>query len=205
MAKRKLKKNIGKKFISFIFYFCGILFICAGIIMQYSLNNSVLKSVNDVKNDNLNKSISSKELVDTFQQLNKKNMNPVMYSNFVDAINNSKYFPTSFIGKLVHYGPDCPECGGHLGCNGQDARNGNIYYNDKEFGKIRIVAMSASVPCGSIIKINVAAYDKDGMYAIVLDRGVSGPMVDLLKTSSRARSPVSTVNGVTFDIVRYGY
>ena len=82
---------------------------------------------------------------------------------------------------------------------------GNIYYNDKEYGKLRIVAMSSTIPCGSIIRINVSAYDPDGMYAIVLDRGVSGNMVDLLKTSSRASSPVQTVNNVTFDIVRYGY
>lgn len=204
MAKRKLKKNIGKKIISGLFYTSGILFICAGIIMSISLDNSVLRDTDKVTNKNLEKSISSKELVDTFQQLDKRAIEPVMYNDFVDAINNSKYYPTSFVGKLVHYGPDCPECGGHLGCNGQDARNGNIYYNDPEYGKVRIVAMSASVPCGSMIKINVDAYDKDGMYAIVLDRGVSGPMVDLLKTSSRAAS-VGTRNGVIFDIVRYGY
>lgn len=205
MAKRKLKKNIGKKFISSIFYTCGILLICAGIIMIFSLDNSVLKGNQDVSNKNLNKAISSKELLNTFQELNKQTIKPVMYNNFEDAVNNAKYYPTSFVGKLVHYGPDCPECGGHLGCNGQDARNGNIYYNDKEYGKVRVVAMSSTIPCGSMIKINVAAYDKNGMYAIVLDRGVSGPMVDLLKTSARAKSPVATVNGVTFDIVRYGY
>ena len=80
-----------------------------------------------------------------------------------------------------------------------------IYYNDSEYGKLRIVAMSSTIPCGSIIRINVDAYDPDGMYAIVLDRGVSGNMVDLLKPSARSSSPVQTVNNVTFDIVRYGY
>lgn len=204
MAKRKLKKNIGKRLISGVFYFSGILFICAGVIMLFSLDNSVLKETDKVTNNNLGKSISSKELVNTFQELDKRTIEPVMYNDFVDAINNARYYPTSFVGKLVHYGPDCPECGGHLGCNGQDARNGNIYYNDSEYGKVRIVAMSASVPCGSMIKINVDEYDKNGMYAIVLDRGVSGPMVDLLKTSSRAAC-VGTKNGVVFDIVRYGY
>ena len=204
MAKRKLKKNIGKRIISGLFYTCGILFVSVGIVMAFSLDNGVLKSVPRVSNNNLNKSISSKELVNTFQELDKSLLEPVMYNNFVDAINNAKYYPTSFVGKLVHYGPDCPECGGHLGCNGQDARNGNIYYNDKEYGKVRIVAMSASVPCGSMIRINVDAYDKNGMYAIVLDRGVSGPMVDLLKKTSRSKS-VGTRNGVVFDIVRYGY
>lgn len=204
MAKRKLKKNIGKKFISSIFYVSGILFICAGIIGYISLDQDSYKSL-DAKNNNLNKSVPTKELVNSFQELNKRTIKPVMYNNFEDAVYNSQYYPTSFVGKLVHYGPDCPECGGHLGCNGQDARNGNIYYNDAEYGKVRIVAMSSTIPCGSMIKINVDAYDPDGMYAIVLDRGVSGAMVDLLKESSKSKSPVRTVSGVTFDIVRYGY
>ena len=204
MAKRKLKKNIGKKFISSIFYVSGILFICAGIIGYISLDQDSYKSL-DAKNNNLNKSVPTKELVNSFQELDKRTINPVMYNSFEEAVYNSQYYPTSFVGKLVHYGPDCPECGGHLGCNGQDARNGNIYYNDDEYGKVRIVAMSSTIPCGSMIKINVDAYDPDGIYAIVLDRGVSGAMVDLLKESSKSKSPVRTVSGVTFDIVRYGY
>ena len=204
MAKRKLKKNIGKKFISSIFYVSGILFICAGIIGYISLDQDSYKSL-DAKNNNLNKSVPTKELVNSFQELDKRTIKPIMYNSFEDAVYNSQYYPTSFVGKLVHYGPDCPDCGGRLGCNGQDARNGNIYYNDAEYGKVRIVAMSSTIPCGSMIKINVDAYDPDGMYAIVLDRGVSGPMVDLLKESSKSKSPVRTVNSVTFDIVRYGY
>lgn len=204
MAKLKLKKNVGKKFASGIFYVTGILFICAGIIGYISLDQSDFKNL-EANNANLDKKIPTKELVDAFQQLDKRTLEPVMYNSFEEAVSNSRYFPTSFVGKLVHYGADCPSCGGRLGCNGQNAKNGNIYYNDAEYGKVRIVAMSSTIPCGSMIKINVDAYDPDGMYAIVLDRGVSGPMVDLLKESSKAKSPVRTVNGVTFDIVRYGY
>ena len=180
-----------------------MLFIFAGIIGYVGLDNSynfLEKSASSVGED-----VSTKELINAFQTLDKKNLKPVMYDNFEDAVYNAQFYPTSFVGKLVHYGPDCPMCGGRLGCNGQDARNGNIYYDDKEYGKLRVVAMSSVIPCGSIIRINVDAYDPNGMYAIVLDRGVSGAMVDLLKTSARAKSPVRTVNKVTFDIVRYGY
>ena len=202
--RNKMKRNTGKKICSFVLYIFGIVFICAGVVGVISLDNETFKDTKAL-NNNLNKTVSTKELVNSFQKLDKKTISPVMYSSFEDAVYNSKYYPTSFVGKLVHYGPDCPECGGHLGCNGQDARNGNIYYNDSEYGKLRIVAMSSNIPCGSIIRINVDAYDPDGMYAIVLDRGVSGNMVDLLKTSAKASSPVQTVNNVTFDIVRYGY
>lgn len=206
MAKkrRKLKKNLGKKFISSIFYMTGILFICAGIVGIISLDEKSFKSLY-AGNNNLSKSVPTKELVNAFQELDKRTIEPIMYNSFEEAVYNSQYYPTSFVGKLVHYGPDCPECGGRLGCNGQDARNGNIYYNDPEFGTVRIVAMSTTIPCGSMIKINVDAYDPEGMYAIVLDRGVSGSMVDLLKESGKSKSPVRTVDGVTFDIVRYGY
>lgn len=202
--KNKIKRNLGKKIIASIFYLMGISFICVGSVCYMSFENDTQKSVKGASVD-LDKSVSTKELVTTFQQLNKRALEPVMYSNFETAVLNSKYYPTSFVGKLVHYGPDCPECSGRLGCNGQDARNGNIYYNDSEYGKVRIVAMSSTIPCGSMIKINVNAYDKDGMYAIVMDRGVSGPMVDLLKPSASSPAPVRTVDGVTFDIVRYGY
>lgn len=205
MAKKvKLKKDVCAKLISGVLYIFGIVFICAGVVGVISLENKTFRDTKGV-NNNLNKTVSTKELVNSFQELDKRTLSPVMYNSFEEAVLNSKYYPTSFVGKLVHYGPDCPECGGHLGCNGQDARNGNIYYNDSEYGKIRIVAMSSTIPCGSVIRINVNAYDPNGMYAIVLDRGVSGNMVDLLKTSARASSPVSSVNNVTFDIVRYGY
>ena len=203
MIDSKPKKHSGKKIVAFVCYIFGMIFICSGIVGYLSLNNnynSLEKSTPTV-----GANVSTKELVSAFEEFDKKTLNPIMYNSFEEAVYNSQFYQTSFVGKLVHYGPDCPMCSGFLGCNGQDARNGNIYYNDSEYGKVRIVAMSSSIPCGSIIKINVDAYDPNGMYAIVLDRGVSGSMVDLLKTSATAKSPVRTVNNVTFDIVRYGY
>ena len=144
-------------------------------------------------------------MLKNYEKINKNDLEPVLYEDFKLAVENSKYFPTSFVGKLTHYGPDCPLCGGRVGCNGQDVRNGNIYYEDKEYGTLRIVATSTTIPCGSIIRINVQEYDPNGMYAIVLDRGVGDAHVDLLKTSQVAASPVRTINKVVFDIVRYGY
>ena len=204
LAKRKLKKNLGKKLVSSLFYVSGVLCICAGVIGLISLDKGTFKKM-DAENINLNKSVSAKELLNSYQELDERMTAPVFYDSFEAAVYNAQFEETSFVGKLVHYGPDCPECSGRLGCNGQDARGGNIYYNDSEYGKVRIVAMSSSIPCGSMIRINVDAYDPEGMYAIVLDRGVSGAMVDLLKESGSSYSPVRTVDGVTFDIVRYGY
>lgn len=201
---RKFNKfNKFNRCFSICLYIFGIFFVLLGIssfIVLSSDSESIL-----VYNSNLEKSVDEEELLNSYEKLNEKVLSPVLYNSMSSAALNSKYYPTSFYGKLTHYGPDCKECGGHLGCNGQDARNGNIYYDDKEYGTIRIVAASKTLPCGSIIRINVDAYDPNGMYAIVLDRGVGDGVIDLLKTSEKAKAPSRTVNSVKFDILRYGY
>ena len=73
MAKRKLKKNLGKKIISGIFYVAGVLLICAGVIGIISFDDKKMIS-NENKNANLNKYVSTKELVATFRELDKKNI-----------------------------------------------------------------------------------------------------------------------------------
>lgn len=195
--------NKFNKSFSMLLYIFGVIFVILGIssfIVLSSDNESIL-----VYNSNLEKSVDDEELLSSYEKLNGKVLSPVLYNSMSLAASYSKYYPTSFYGKLTHYGPDCKGCGGHLGCNGQDARNGNIYYDDEEYGTVRIVAASKTLPCGSIIRINVDAYDPNGMYAIVLDRGVGDGVIDLLKTSEKAKAPSRTVNSVKFDILRYGY
>lgn len=193
------KKN-GFKLLMSMFCVLGFIFISIGVGIMYAFNNDN-KSVNIVnENENI---LTYSDLKDGQSELLEKQLQPVFYNSVAEAVFYSKSYPTSFKAKLVHYGPDCASCGGHLGCNGQNAKNGNIYYNDKEYGMIRIVAASTLIPCGSILRINLDAYDN--MYVIVLDRGVDSSMIDLLKESQRSKSPVRTVNNVVFDIVRYGY
>ena len=194
-----IKSNSFKILMSILSIF-GFMFISVGIGIMYALetDETNINIINDSKN-----LLTYSDLKSGQSELLEKQLKPVFYNSMADAVFYSKSYPTSFKAKLVHYGPDCASCGGRLGCNGQNAKNGNIYYNDKEFGKIRIVAASTLLPCGSILKINLDAYDN--MYVIVLDRGVDSSMIDLLKESQRSKSPVRTVNNVVFDIVRYGY
>lgn len=192
-----------KKLISVILYIVGI--ICLGLGISSFIVLSSNENKLEADNINLENKVDSAVLSASYEKIDKSELKPVFFDTMQEAVENAKYYETSFKGKLTHYGPDCPLCGGHLGCNGQDARNGNIYYNDKEYGTVRVVASSKILPCGSIIRINVDEYDPNGMYAIVLDRGVSPGNIDLLKTSQRAWSPVRTLNNVVFDIVRYGY
>lgn len=198
MMPNKMKKRV-----SCICYILGIVFLSFGV--WYLVFNNDETSDYSILNSNLEKSLSIDVLTNTQNAIFKKEIEPVFYADVYEAIENAKYYPTSFKGKLTHYGPDCALCGGTLGCNRQPALNGNIYYTDKEYGTLRIVAATKLIPCGSIIRINVDAYDPNGMYVIVLDRGVSPGIIDLLKEYETAKSPVATVNNVVFDIVRYGY
>ena len=74
----------------------------------------------------------------------------------------------TYHGNITGYGPDCKGCSG-ITASGYNVKN-NIYYQDKEYGKIRIVAADKSLPFGSIIKITDLK-NKDDILAIVLDRG----------------------------------
>ena len=195
---KKINKKKKMKVLTFILYLFSMFLITFGFILVIILSTSSSSSLVIKSDDSI---INNNDI--NYSKIDNKNIQPVFYEEFDEAIENAKYYPTSFNGKLTHYGPDCALCGGHLGCNGQDVINGNIYYNDKEYGVVRIVATAKSIPCGSILKINLKEYDN--MYVIVLDRGVSGAHVDLLKTSETAISPVRTINSVKFDIVRWGY
>lgn len=194
------KRSKKFKVLMSLFFIFGLGLISIGSCLIYTFK----KDVNSIKIENDNSELLKYSILKNGQsELLEKELKPVFYNSVANAVFNSKKYPTSFKAKLVHYGPDCASCSGRLGCNGQNAKNGNIYYNDKEYGKVRIVAASSMFPCGTILKMHVKAYNN--MYVIVLDRGVDSSMIDLLKESQRSKSPVRTVNNVVFDIVRYGY
>ena len=114
-----------------------------------------------------------------------------------------------FIGTLTGYGPDCPGCGGHVACSpNPDVRNGNIYFNDKTYGKIRILAADKSIPCGSIIHIeNYKFVDGNEFTGIVLDRGsaIVGLTMDLLYPSEKDTVVVGRQYNIHFSIERWGW
>ena len=84
-----------------------------------------------------------------------------------------------YTGRMTGYGPDCDTCDGvgYTYCKTKYGKNYNltsdgIYYNDDEYGKVRIVAAPiAEFPCGTIVYIDNGRFDP--FYAIVLDTGYS--------------------------------
>ena len=113
-------------------------------------------------------------------------------------------------GGLAGYGPDCSGCSSQKTASGYNISNGNINYNDKEYGKVRIVAGDKKYPFGTIVRItNTNYYDTSPIYAIVLDRGGVGIgkkyLFDLLFESEKEASIAGSKKNVTFEILRMGY
>lgn len=90
----------------------------------------------------------------------------------------------TYTGILTGYGPDCVGCGNHKTKKVKTASGYHIAnivgkeiepafritYNDKEYGKVRIVAADSDIPFYSIVRITVPKWEEP-IIAIVLDRG----------------------------------
>lgn len=122
----------------------------------------------------------------------------------IDEINhNDLYYPLdTYNGVLTGYAANCPLCGGTLGCTGQNVLDGTTTYQDKDYGTVKIVASSKSLPCGSIVNFSL---NNENITAIVLDRGVTGTALDLLvESETYALSNVGRKN-ISYQILRFGY
>lgn len=104
--------------------------------------------------------------------------------------------------KVTHYGPNCNggACSG-ITASGYDVRN-TIYYNDSEYGQLRIVATSRDIPLYTVIRIKDYKVGGDTL-AIVLDRGVSGNVIDLLVSSEEEAYGLG-IQYTNIEIVREG-
>ena len=127
-------------------------------------------------------------------------------TNLTEVIAYSDNLPVSFQGTMTGYGPDCQGCSGIVACSPYpNVKNNNIYFEDKEFNRVRIIAADSKIPCGTIIKIsNLLNYDE--FYAIVLDRGsaIKNTLFDLLFVSEKDAEFLGRANA-TYTIVRWGW
>ena len=127
---------------------------------------------------------------------------------------------TDYVGKLTGYGADCKGCSGYgtLACKTKEGLSHSLtkdgeYYNDNEYGKVRILAAALEkFPCGTIIKVqntNLGTFN-----AIVLDTG--GDMkkawnkgtvhMDLaFKTENDPAVNLATGTNISYSVQRWGY
>lgn len=124
---------------------------------------------------------------------------------------NEEVVIETLIGTLVGYGPDCVGCTSNKTASGYYIGEGNIYYDDASYGKVRIVAGDYSYPFGTIVKISNVDYFNDvPFYAIVLDRGGDigknkKHLFDLLFAKEVDAYPMGKEINIKYEIVRLGY
>ena len=180
-------------------YFLGLLYLAVLAFIVVGSNKSYSYST---KNNNGVKSVTSSQIVHQYEKIK------TVY-NTRDIAKYGPQLKLQFIGTLTGYGPDCVGCGGRVGCSpNQDVRNGNMYYTDKQYGKIRIVASDRSIPCGSIIRIdNYKFNNNEPLYAITLDRGsaIVGMTMDLLYPSEADTEIIGRNYNIMFTIERWGW
>ncbi len=160
----------------------------------FFINDTTFKesSLSVAKNDNLDKMVD-KQVMQTSQD-----------ELFKAGVNNPIY---TFMGELTGYAGDCALCTGYLACPPRtNVLKKGIYYNDKTYGTVRIVASSRNYPCGTILRFNVKKLSDEPILAIVLDRGVGGNVIDLLTESEDyAIKHVGRVRKLQFEVLRQGW
>lgn len=163
-----------------------LIFILILAVKEVSLPNNITKT----SNSNLNKTLDLHAMATKIEEIEKNDLYTAL-----DVYN----------GTLTGYTANCPLCGGTLGCTGQNVKDGTTTYNDKQYGNVRIVASSSSLPCGSIVQFELNSLSSDSITAIVLGRGVTGTALDLLvKEESEALKSIGRKT-ISYKILRFGY
>lgn len=163
--------------------------LLTAIIFVSSSKSMVLES--KVNNDNLDKNVNLAQMA--------LKINEFKYDEKYGA-------KDTFVGDLTGYVYNCPACTGHLACYSKyDLSNGTITYDDEVYGEVRIVASSANLPCGTIIRFSSKRISDDPIYAIVLDRGVLGNAIDLLSIDYEYATRNVGRSSITYDVLRFGW
>ena len=174
-------------------------------------NITTTKSNTSVSKNSTN---TSKIVTNTNSTTNKTD------SNQTSTIEKISTTLEEYTGSLTGYGPDCAGCSkvGNVACRTREKKshsliNDGIYYTDKEYGKVRILAAATTkFKCGTIIVVT-----KPGMEpftGIVLDTGGSmrkawengNVWMDLAYASeTMAGSDKLTGKNIKFSVQRWGW
>ncbi len=196
--KQKKQKHFSFPIRTTIFFFVLLFFIVVAsgnqrsTISTYNINSSKYVDASSIVS-------MVKDETDTFGSFN-------FYDDYEMAFANVENESVSYMSSLTGYGPDCPGCGGRVGCYPyQDVREGNVYHEDPEFGTISIVAADKSVPCGTVLRIS-NIYENP-LVVIVLDRGgaIVDNKLDLLFPSQEEAVWVGRRNNIYTEVLRWGW
>lgn len=144
----------------------------------------------------------------------------ITVKNQPSTIEKTNVSLAEYTGRLTGYGPDCAGCSkvGNVACRTREKKshsliNDGVYYTDKEYGKVRILAAATTkFKCGTIIVVT-----KPGMEpftGIVLDTGGSmrkawengNVWMDLAYASeTMTGSDKLTGKNIKFSVQRWGW
>ena len=193
---KKLITMLSKRLFVVIF----ILFLFMIVASGASSKTNYVANISNIK------SLQAVHIVQKYDNLDEE-LKVRMVSNMQEAREFGEQGPISFVGQMTSYGPDCVGCSGIVACPPRLDVSDNIYYEDSEYGTIRILAADRNIPCGSIMKISNLSFTDEEMIGIVLDRGgvIKGNIIDLLSESEAASSDVGREKEVLFEVVRWGW
>ena len=126
-----------------------------------------------------------------------------------------------YVGRMTGYGPDCYGCSkvGNVACRTDNGSkhsliNDGIYYDDNEYGEVRILAAETNVfPCGTIIEVDNGRLKP--FIGVVLDSGYAmrsawkekqQVLIDLaFATEKDPTVSKATSNYTKYDVKRWGW
>lgn len=157
----------------------------------------------------LDESINEVESNSTLENEIKTNLEEVK-ENIIEKSNiDISSFPVLSTEKVTisHYGHDCYGCTSGYTASGYYVGDGRIYYQDSEFGNVRVVAADNKYPMGTIIRLE---YHDSNIIAIVLDRGGGigdGKrfQIDLLESSEQVANSQGIFSNSKLEVLRLGY
>mgnify|MGYP005768748957 FL=1 len=147
------------------------------------------------KNVNINSTVIEHETIETFDSSIPSNITKVItegkdgviYYNddgtivLEEVVDEEVIIGTGkngeYTGVMTGYGPDCSTCSGrgYVSCKTEDKKNFNlindgVYYNDDEYGEVRVLAAALSeFPCGTIVEVKSS--NLGDFTGIVMDTG----------------------------------
>lgn len=182
---------------------CVLFFIFIGLII--SLGSG--KKTNYAASIGSATSLQAVHFVSKYDNL-EEGLEVKTVSNMDEVVTYGQKGPVSFVGQMTAYTAYCAGCTGKVACPpSQDVRNNNIYYQDVEYGQVRILAADSKIPCGSILKISNTTFAQEEIIGIVLDRGgaIKGNIIDFLVEDKSIGYSIGRQYNVNFEVIRWGW
>jgi len=165
------------------------------------------RKTNYVTNINGVKSIEAYHMINKYDN-RSQTLSVLHVDTMQEAALYGSSMPISFTGQMTAYKPTCTGCTGRVSCPPrQNVTNGNIWFEDNTYGKIRILAADPNIPCGTIVKITNVTFSSEAIIGIVLDRGgaIKGNIMDFLVSETDDMDVVGRQYNVNYEVLRWGW